>query len=84
MVKVGIIGAGAIAQLGHIPSYQKIDGVRIVALSDSNREKAETVSRKSNIETYFTDYKYSKGEEYANSRGIMESSSGNSQANSLD
>jgi len=57
MIKVGIIGVGAIAQLGHIPSYQKIDGVRIVALSDSNREKAEAVARKSNIETYFTDYK---------------------------
>ena len=54
MIKVGIIGAGAIAQVGHIPSYQKVNGVEIVALSDSNREKAEAVARRFDIKAYFT------------------------------
>lgn len=57
MIKVGIIGAGAIAQLGHIPSYQKINEVKIAALSDPNKKKAEAVAKRFNIETYFTDYK---------------------------
>jgi len=57
MTKVGIIGVGGIAQVAHIPSYQKVDGVKIVAVSDSNKKKAESVAKRFNIETYFTDYK---------------------------
>lgn len=57
MLRIGIIGAGAIAQSGHIPSYQKIDKVKVVAISDSNKEKAKAVAKKFNIETYFTDYR---------------------------
>ncbi len=57
MIRVGIIGAGAIAQIGHISSYQKVDGAKIVALADSNRKKAEAVAKKFNIRTHFADYR---------------------------
>jgi len=29
MVKIGIIGAGGISQVAHIPNFQKIEGVKV-------------------------------------------------------
>ncbi len=56
-IKVGVIGAGGIAQLGHIPSYRMIPDVEVVAISDPNREKLNDVRNKFSIEKAFTDYK---------------------------
>lgn len=56
MIKVGIIGGGAIAQRAHIPSYQKTNGVKIIAISDSNEDKAKFVAKKFGIENYFASY----------------------------
>ncbi len=39
MIKVGIIGAGAIAQRTYIPSYQKNEEVKIIGICDSNEDK---------------------------------------------
>lgn len=57
MIKVGIIGAGGIAQMAHIPNYQKMKEVEVVAICDSNEKKVRTVAKKFGIKTYFTDYK---------------------------
>ena len=45
-IKVGIIGAGGIAQHSHIPSYKKVDGVEIVAIADINEAKARGTAEK--------------------------------------
>ena len=46
MSKVGIIGAGAIAQIAHIPGYQKNEEVKIIGICDSNEDKARFVAEK--------------------------------------
>jgi predicted dehydrogenase len=56
-IKVGVIGAGGIAQYGHIPSYQAIQGVEIAAISDPNKVKLYDVKKKFSIDNAFTDYK---------------------------
>jgi len=56
-LKVGVIGAGGIAQIGHISNYQKIEGVEVIALSDVNEIKLKEVAKKFNIPKIFTDYK---------------------------
>jgi len=56
-VKVGIIGAGGIAQVAHIPNFQKITGVEVAAISDPNEEKLKFVAGKFKIGSSFTDYR---------------------------
>jgi len=56
-VKVGIIGAGGIVQIGHIPSFQKLPDVEVVAISDPNEEKLKFVAEKFRIPRTFSDYK---------------------------
>jgi predicted dehydrogenase len=46
MIKVGIMGAGAIAPRAHIASYHKTNGVKIIGVSDSNEGKAKFVAKK--------------------------------------
>ena len=53
-LKVGVIGAGGIAQHAHIPSYKKAEGVEIVAISDINRDKLESAAAKFKIPKTFT------------------------------
>jgi len=55
-IRLGIIGAGAIAQRGHIPEFLSIPGVHIEAIADRNGEKAKTVAKKANIPRVFEDY----------------------------
>ena len=56
-LKVGIIGAGGIAQESHIPGFQKLQNVQVVAISDHNKEKLGFVAEKFNIPTKFTDWR---------------------------
>jgi len=56
-VNVGIIGAGAIAQRGHIPEFSSIAGVRVCALADLDQAKAKSVAEKAKIPHFFTDYR---------------------------
>lgn len=53
---LGIIGAGAIAQRGHIPEFLSFPGVHIEAIADCNGEKAKAVAKKANIARVFKDY----------------------------
>jgi predicted dehydrogenase len=56
MIKIGIIGAGGISQVAHIPNFQKIDGVKVEAICDINEEKLNYVAEKFNIPKKFTDW----------------------------
>ncbi|MCK4308247.1 Gfo/Idh/MocA family oxidoreductase [candidate division WOR-3 bacterium] len=55
-VKIGIIGAGGIVQYAHIPCFQKLGDVEIVAICDPNEPKLKEVAEKSDIPQKFTDY----------------------------
>lgn len=52
-LKAGIIGVGGIAQEAHIPSYQKVEGVEIVAIADINEIKMKTAAEKFGIKKTF-------------------------------
>ncbi len=55
-LRVGIIGAGFIATRGHVPAYQSVPGVQVVALCDINEARARSVSQELNIPHAYTDY----------------------------
>ena len=54
-VKVGSIGLGHIAQDAHIPAIMCIEGAKIVALCDSNKETLQKVGLLYNIDQLYTD-----------------------------
>jgi predicted dehydrogenase len=56
-LRVGIIGAGGIAQGRHIPAFQQLgDKAEITAISDVNVEIAKSVAEKFHVPNYFTTY----------------------------
>jgi predicted dehydrogenase len=55
-IKVGIIGSGGIAQNAHIPSFQKIEAVKVVACCDVVESVAMKAAEKFGIPRYYTDY----------------------------
>lgn len=55
-IKVGIIGCGGIAQNAHIPGYQRLENVKVVACCDVVESVARMVAEKFSIPRYFTDY----------------------------
>ncbi|HNS47996.1 MAG TPA: Gfo/Idh/MocA family oxidoreductase [bacterium] len=57
VLKVGVIGAGGIAQGGHIPSFQKQPGVEVAAVADPNEAKLGEVVRKFQIGRSYRDYR---------------------------
>ncbi len=55
-LKVGIIGAGGIAQTAHIPSFKNVENVEVAAISDINSEKLRYVAEKFGIPQTFTEW----------------------------
>ncbi len=53
-IRVGIIGAGNIAQSAHLPAYAKRDDVEVVALADWNLERAQEAARKFGVSHAYT------------------------------
>ncbi len=48
-VRLGILGAGAIAQVSHLPAYGRIPGVALTAICDTDLAKAKRVATRYNI-----------------------------------
>jgi predicted dehydrogenase len=48
-IRIGIVGAGQIARKRHLPGFQAVPGVRIVAVCNQHRESAAKVAREFNI-----------------------------------
>lgn len=48
-VKIGLVGAGEIAQNFHLPIYHKLQNVELYAIYDRNKTKAQLVADKFNI-----------------------------------
>jgi predicted dehydrogenase len=45
-VRLAVIGAGAIAQVAHIPSWKKLPDVELVAVCDAVKARAKAVAEK--------------------------------------
>ena len=56
-IGIGIIGAGGIARGAHIGNYQKIDGVKLVAVCDIVRKRAEAYADEFGFQRVYTDYR---------------------------
>jgi predicted dehydrogenase len=56
-LRIGIVGAGAIATLGHIPGFQKLPDVQITAICDTNLERARMVAARFGIPNVYEDYR---------------------------
>jgi len=52
--KIAVIGLGGVAQLVHLPILSKINSVDIVAVSEINKTRLNTVASKFNIKEKFT------------------------------
>ena len=55
-LKVGIIGAGGIATIAHMPAYAGMENVEVVAICDIVPEKAKTLAEKYNVSLTFENY----------------------------
>jgi predicted dehydrogenase len=54
-VKIGIVGAGAIAQLAHLPVLAKMRGAELTAVCDNDRPKARALADRFSVPDVFTD-----------------------------
>ena len=55
VVRIGVIGAGAIAQLAHLPVLSKMRGAQLVALCDNDGAKARALADRFDVPDVFTD-----------------------------
>lgn len=55
-VRIAVVGAGAIAQLTHIPVLSKARGARLVALCDNDGAKARALADRFGVPDIFTDF----------------------------
>ncbi|HUF29438.1 MAG TPA: Gfo/Idh/MocA family oxidoreductase, partial [Gemmatimonadaceae bacterium] len=54
-IGIGVVGAGAIAQIAHIPLLDKMKGVRMVALCDNDAGKARALADRFDVPNVVTD-----------------------------
>ena len=54
-VRIGVVGAGAIAQLTHLPVLATMRGATLIALCDSDRPKARALADRFDIPDAYTD-----------------------------
>jgi len=56
-LRVGVIGAGFIAERGHLPGYQCHPQTEVVAICDPNEERAHKVAQEYGIRHVFADHR---------------------------
>ncbi len=54
-VRIGLVGAGAIAQVTHLPVLSKMRGAKLVAICDNDRPKARALADRFDVRDVFTD-----------------------------
>ncbi len=54
-IRIGLVGAGAIAQLAHLPVLAKMRGAELVALCDNDGPKARSLAERFGVPDVFTD-----------------------------
>ncbi|MCK4575627.1 Gfo/Idh/MocA family oxidoreductase, partial [candidate division WOR-3 bacterium] len=55
-IRVGIIGTGAVTQMGHIPAFKSISKAELIALCDNDEGKLKLLSKKHRIAKAYRDY----------------------------
>ncbi|MDH5734240.1 MAG: Gfo/Idh/MocA family oxidoreductase [Candidatus Bathyarchaeota archaeon] len=53
----GVIGAGAIADIVHLPAYKTMPQTKLVAVCDIDEKRAKNMAKKFGAEMWFTDYR---------------------------
>ena len=54
-LRIGLVGAGAIAQLAHLPLLARMRGAQLVAICDNDGPKAVALAQRLNVPHIFTD-----------------------------
>ena len=54
-VRIGVVGAGAIAQLTHLPLLSRMRGAKLVAVCDNDRAKARALADRFGIDDTYND-----------------------------
>jgi predicted dehydrogenase len=54
-LRIGVIGAGAITQVGHLPVLKRLKGVEVAAICDSDLLKARALAERFQIQDAFDD-----------------------------
>jgi predicted dehydrogenase len=54
-LRLGIVGAGAITQVGHLPALKRIKDVEVIGLCDNDRPKAQALADRFGIPDVFDD-----------------------------
>jgi predicted dehydrogenase len=54
-LRIGLVGAGAIAQLAHLPLLARMRGAQLVAICDNDGPKAQALSERLGVPAFFTD-----------------------------
>ena len=54
-IRVGVVGAGAISQVAHLPVLRKLKGVEVAAICDADFPKARALADRFQIENAFDD-----------------------------
>lgn len=55
-IRIGLVGAGAVAQIGYLPVITERADLVLEAVCESNKEKVEILSRRYKIKKAFVDY----------------------------
>jgi predicted dehydrogenase len=55
-IRVAVIGAGAVAQINHIPAYGRLETAEVVAVCDTDVEKAKRVAARFGVPTATADH----------------------------
>ncbi|MFN8652658.1 MAG: Gfo/Idh/MocA family oxidoreductase [Gemmatimonadales bacterium] len=54
-IRIGIIGAGAITQVAHLPVLRKLKGVQVVGICDADLPKARALAERFQVQDAFAD-----------------------------
>ena len=54
-IRLGVVGAGAIAQIAHLPALSKVKGVELISLCDADGPKARQLADRFGVPNVFTD-----------------------------
>ncbi|MEO0293779.1 MAG: Gfo/Idh/MocA family oxidoreductase [candidate division WOR-3 bacterium] len=55
-IRIGLVGAGAVAQIGYLPAIMENENLSLEALCESDVEKVEVISKRYKIKKVFLDF----------------------------
>jgi predicted dehydrogenase len=58
LIRIGIVGAGAVTRSRHIPGFRALPGVKIVGVCNQRRESSNRVAREFDIPRIFESWEH--------------------------